>query len=56
MRKYCRGEGTVEDLKYLACKYGEMQILFGQENPLNAENNLTGLLIELQVIVQTMHI
>ena len=34
MWKYCHGEDTVEDLKYLACKYGEMQILFGQEKPI----------------------
>ena len=33
MWKYCHGEDTVEELKYLACKYGEMQIHFGQENP-----------------------
>ena len=34
MWKYCHGEDTVEDLKYLACKYGEMQMLFGQDNPI----------------------
>ena len=27
MWKYCHGEDTIEELKYLACKYGEMQIL-----------------------------